>query len=130
MIERLEIILERYNQLCEELLKPEVYEDYKKMQTVSKEKNSIEKTVEAYKNYNRVLDDIEACKEMAKDPDMREFAAEEIENLHSQRDNLESKLKRMLLLKSEELLVVMKQTYLQVIYLECILSMLKNKDGN
>ena len=30
MIERLEIILERYNQLCEELLKPEVYEDYKK----------------------------------------------------------------------------------------------------
>ena len=35
-------------------LKPEVYEDYKKMQTVSKEKNSIEKTVEAYKNYNRV----------------------------------------------------------------------------
>ena len=31
MIERLEIILERYNHLCEELLKPEIYEDYKKM---------------------------------------------------------------------------------------------------
>ena len=41
MIERLEIILERYNHLCDELLKPEIYEDYKKMQTVSKEKNSI-----------------------------------------------------------------------------------------
>ena len=30
-----------------------LYEDYKKMQTVSKEKNSIEKTVEAYKEFNR-----------------------------------------------------------------------------
>ena len=31
MKERLEIIVERYNYLNEELLKPEVYEDYKKM---------------------------------------------------------------------------------------------------
>ena len=69
------------------------------MQVVSKEKNSIEKTVEAYKNYNRVLEDIEACKEMAKDPEMKDFAAEELENLHSERDSLESKLKRLLLPK-------------------------------
>ena len=42
MKERLEIIQERYNHLCDELLKPEVYEDYKRMQTISKEKNAIE----------------------------------------------------------------------------------------
>ena len=41
MKERLEIIQERYNNLSEELLKPEVYNDYKKMQTISKEKNKI-----------------------------------------------------------------------------------------
>ena len=46
MKERLEIIEERYNFLENELLKPEVYNDYKKMQVVSKEKNSIEKIVE------------------------------------------------------------------------------------
>ena len=63
MKERLEIINDRYNYLCEELLKPEVYNDYKKMQEVSKEKNSIEKTVETYKRYNTVLDDIEAAKD-------------------------------------------------------------------
>lgn len=38
MKERLEIIQERYDYLNNELLKPEVYEDYKKMQVVSKEK--------------------------------------------------------------------------------------------
>ncbi len=99
MKERLEIIQERYNNLNEELLKPEVYNDYKKMQTISKEKNSIEPIVETYKKYNTVLDDIEAAKEMSKDPEMKEFALEEIDNLHKKKESLESKLKIMLLPK-------------------------------
>ena len=99
MKERLDIILERYNYLNNELLKPEVYEDYKKMQEVSKEKNSIEKTVETYKKYNTVLDDIEAAKEMMKDPEMKDFANEELDNLHAEKENLENKLKRLLLPK-------------------------------
>lgn len=99
MKERLEIIQERYNNLCDELLKPEVYNDYKKMQTISKEKNSIEPVVDAYKKYNTVLDDIEAAKEMSKDPEMKEFALEEIDNLHKEKETLESKLKVMLLPK-------------------------------
>ena len=99
MKERLDIILERYNYLNNELLKPEVYEDYKKMQEVSKEKNSIEKTVETYKKYKTVLDDIEAAKEMMKDPEMKDFASEELDNLHAEKENLENKLKRLLLPK-------------------------------
>ena len=99
MKERLDIILERYNYLCNELLKPEVYEDYKKMQEVSKEKNSIEKIVDTYKKYNTILDDIEAAKEMMKDPEMKDFATEELDNLHIQKDEIENKLKRMLLPK-------------------------------
>ena len=99
MKERLDIINERYNYLNEELLKPEIYEDYKKMQEVSKEKNSIEKIVETYKHYNGVLDDIEAAKEMSKDIEMKEFAAEELEKLHKEKEELEQKLKIMLLPK-------------------------------
>ena len=76
MKERLEIIVNRYNYLNEELLKPEIYEDYKKMQEVSKEKNSIEKIVETYKRFNTVLDDIEAAKEMMHDPEMNDFYSE------------------------------------------------------
>ena len=97
MKERLEIIQERYDNLNLELLKPEVYNDYKKMQAISKEKNSIEPIVQTYKKYNTILDDIEAAKEMSKDPDMKEFALAEIDNL--QKENLESKLKIMLLPK-------------------------------
>ena len=110
MKERLDIIQERYNHLCEELLKPEIYEDYKKMNEVSKEKNSIEKTVETYKRYKTVLDDIEAAKEMSKDPEMREFAQEELNNLQNEKETLEQKLKIMLLPKdpNDEKNVVME----------------------
>ena len=99
MKERLDIIKERFDYLNNELLKPEVYEDYKKMQEVLKEKNSIEKIVEAYKRFIAIDDDIEAAKEMAKDPEMKEFAEEELINLHNEHEELESKLKIMLLPK-------------------------------
>jgi peptide chain release factor 1 len=99
MKERLEIINERYNTLCEELLKPEVYEDYKKMQVISKEKYSLETVVETYKRYNSILDDIEAAKEMSKDPEMKDFAVEELDKLHIEEIELENKLKRLLLPK-------------------------------
>ncbi len=99
MIERLDIIKERYDYLSNELLKPEIYEDYKKMEKISKEKNSIEKIVEAYKRYNTINEDIEAAKDMMKDPDMREFAEEELDNLHKEKEELEGKLKIMLLPK-------------------------------
>ena len=99
MKERLDNINERYNYLCDELLKPEIYEDYKKMQVVQKEKNSIENIVQTYKHYNTVLDDIDAAKEMVKDPEMRDFANEELDKLHVEKENLEKKLKIMLLPK-------------------------------
>ena len=99
MKERLQIISDRYDYLNSELIKPEIYEDYKKMQELMKEKNSIEKIVEAYKRYNVIDDDIEAAKEMAKEADMKEFAEEELENLHKEKEELEQKLKVMLLPK-------------------------------
>lgn len=110
MKERLEIIQERYDYLNNELLKPEVYEDYKKMQVVSKEKNSIEPIVNAYKKYNTILDDIEAAKEMAHDPEMKDFANEELENLHKEKEEYENKLKVLLLPKdpNDEKNVVME----------------------
>ena len=99
MKERLDIIKERYDFLREELLKPEIYNDYKKFQVIEKEKISLEPTVQTYNKYNSVLDDIEAAKEMEKDPEMKDFALEELENLHNEKENLEKKLKVLLLPK-------------------------------
>ncbi len=99
MKERLDIMMERYNYLENELLKPEIYEDYNKMKIVSKEKNSLEETVNVYKKLLQDNEDIEAAKEMSKDQEMREFAEEELEKLHKEHQCLEEKLKILLLPK-------------------------------
>lgn len=99
MLERLNIINERYNFLTEELTKPEVYNDFKKMKELNKEKTSLEESVIAYKKYKQILSDLEAAHEMTKDPEMQEFAHEEIENLNIEKEELEEKIKILLLPK-------------------------------
>lgn len=99
MKERLEIMIKRYDHLSEELLKPEVYSDYNKMKVISKEKNSLEEPIKEYKKLLNIEEDIEAAKDMAKDPEMRGFAEEEIENLTTEKEKTEEKLKRLLLPK-------------------------------
>ena len=77
MIERLEAVEKRYNEIINELSKPEVLADIKLMTSLSKEQTSLEKQVEIFKKYKKVLEDIEACKEMMKDKELGEFAKEE-----------------------------------------------------
>ena len=99
MIERLKIIEERYNYLEKELMRPEVYNDYKKMTTLSKEKTSLENIVNASKELKSLIEDIETAKEMAHDPEMSEFAHAEIEELNLKREKLEENITIMLLPK-------------------------------
>ena len=48
MIDRLEATLEKYNSLTEELSKPEVLSDVKKMTSLSKEQASLADIIEKY----------------------------------------------------------------------------------
>ncbi len=102
MIERLETTLERYNYLTEELSKPEVLSDVKKMTTLSKEQASLSEIVEEYKKYKRVLDDIDAAKEMLEDKEMSSFAKEEISSLEKQKEEIEKGLEVLLLPKDPD----------------------------
>ena len=99
MKERFNLMIERYNYLNEEMLKPEIYNEYNKMKVISKEKNSLEETVNTYKKLLSVEADIEAAKEMMKDQEMRSFAEEELENLHIEKTEFEAKLRVLLLPK-------------------------------
>lgn len=99
MIERLKLIIDRYNELEKELTLPEVYNDFKKMKELSKEKTSLEKTVEIAKEYFGVLSDIEVAKEMKNDPEMSEFAHAELEELHAKKEKLEEEITILLLPK-------------------------------
>lgn len=97
MINRLEAILKRYNEIKEELSSPEIVSDIRKMTELSKEQTRLEKTVNIYEEYKQVLEDIEAAKEMLKDKDMAEFAKEELSNLEEKKAKIEKDLEVLLL---------------------------------
>ena len=101
MEERLEIILNKYNYLNNELLKEDVYTDFNKMKEISKEKNNLEEVVIKYKKYKQVKEDIKTAEEMLIDTDeeTKEFATLEIENLKLEMENLIQELTILLLPK-------------------------------
>ena len=99
MIDRLEATLEKYNSLTEELSKPEVLSDVKKMTSLSKEQASLADIIEKYKEYIKVVSDINDAKEMLDDKEMAAFAKEEISRLETEKENLEKELEVLLLPK-------------------------------
>ena len=97
MINRLEAIQNRYNEISKELSSPEVINDIKKMTELSKEQRRLSQTVEIYEKYKGILSDIDTAKEMLNDKDMQEFAKEEISNLNVEKENIEKELEVLLL---------------------------------
>ena len=99
MIERLEQILSRYNEIREKLSTNEVIQDIKKTMELSKELRGLEETVETYKEYKLVLDGIKEAKEMLNDKELGDFAKEELSNLETKKQELEDKLEILLIPK-------------------------------
>ena len=99
MIERLEATLKKYNELENELTKPEVLSDINKTRKYSKEMSDLEEIVTCYKKYKKVLDNIESTKEMIKDPDLGEMAKEELKSLEEEKEELDKELEVLLIPK-------------------------------
>ncbi|CCY47133.1 peptide chain release factor 1 [Firmicutes bacterium CAG:822] len=99
MIERLIAIEEKYNELSSELSKPEVLSDIKKTLELSKEQASLKDAYDAYQKYKKIESDLEEAKEMTKDPELGEFAKEEISRLNKEKETLESEIEVLLLPK-------------------------------
>ena len=101
MINRLEVCLEKYNELTEKLTTEEVLNNYELLKNYSKEKSDLEEIVNTYKEYKEVLDNIESTKTMLEDPDFKEMADEELTSLENAKENLIKKLEILLVPKDE-----------------------------
>ena len=99
MIERLENIEKRYNELTQELMNPEVISNIKKTLELTKEQSSLTEAYEAYQEYKKVLTDLSAANEMLKDNDLAEFAKDEIDSLNEKKKQMEDDFQIMLLPK-------------------------------
>ena len=101
MIDRLESILKKYEDLKEELTKPETLNDVNLLTKLSKEQSSLEEVVTKYKRYKEVVKNIEDDKELLSDPDLKDMATEELKTLEEEQKSLEEELELLLLPKDE-----------------------------
>lgn len=101
MLNRLQIIEERYNKIQEMLQDGEIVKDVKKMTSLMKEMRSLEKIVEKYHDYRDTSEQIKELKIMAKDsdPEISEMAEAELADAEVKLPKLEEELKILLLPK-------------------------------
>ena len=97
MIDRLNVINNKYDEITRELSNPEVISDIKRMTELSKEQTRLGSIVEVYNKYKRIDEDIESAKEMLHDSEMAEFAKEELSSLEKDKEDIIAKLEIMLL---------------------------------
>ena len=99
MIEKLQSIEAKYDQLMSEMADPAVQADNVKFRTHSKTLSELQPLVERFREYKNVLAEIGATEEMLKDPDMHDLAQEELAQLQQRRDALLADIKVLLVPK-------------------------------
>ncbi len=100
MFDKLEDLIRRYEDIMLELSEPGVSNDQKRFKKLMKEQSDIAPIVDTYKEYKKNKQDIEdslSMLESEKDEDMRELLKEELNSARKNVEELEGKLKILLL---------------------------------
>jgi peptide chain release factor 1 len=102
VFDRLQSVEDRYERLNELLSDPTIINDTKKLREFSKEQSDIQETVQTYREYKEVREQLQDAKAMLEeklDNDMREMVKEEVNELEKQIEELEEKMKFLMIPK-------------------------------
>lgn len=103
MLEKLDFIEEKYNDLSRKISDIEVISDPKLYQKYCKEHSALEEIVTSYREYKSILKNLQEDKDMVMNEklerEMKELAEEEIKQLEEERDKKEEELKVLLIPK-------------------------------
>src|SRR4029078_5365577 len=104
MLDKLEAIKARFDQLGVALTNPEIVGNNKRFAETSKEYRTLEKIVVAYNDYKKVLEDIEFYKEALNgdDEEMRELAKTEAPAIEEKKVEMESYIRQLLIPKDQQ----------------------------
>jgi PCRF domain len=144
MFDKLDSVVKRFETLTERLADPSLYDRASEMREINTERSNIEPIVHKYKEYKKVVADIEGNKDIIhneKDEEIREMAKEELAELESKLPGIEHELKLLLLPKDPNdeknvLLeirpgpVEMRLQFLLEMFGECIETISTPVDGN
>ena len=105
MLQKLEYIKERWQEVERELSNPATMSDMKRFAQLNKEYKDLSKIVDEYKIYSNVISNIEANRSILsteKDDEMREMAKMELDELLPLQEELEEKIRLMLIPQDPE----------------------------
>src|SRR5215212_6035291 len=101
MLDKLDAIKAKFDDIGVALTNPEIVSDNKRYSALSKEYRSLEKIVNARNAYTKLLEDLEFNKEVLNgdDDEMRDMAKTELPQLEEKKEQLEKELRNMLIPK-------------------------------
>jgi peptide chain release factor 1 len=104
MLDKLEAIKARFDDLGVALTNPEIIGDNKKFGQLSKEYRSLEKIVQVYNDYRKVLEDDAFYREALNgaDEEMRELAKLELPDTEEKKEKMEATIRQMLIPKDPQ----------------------------
>ena len=99
MLEKLEAVSSRYEELCAKSEQPDFYADPKLATRLLREKIELEPIVEAFAAYNRACREMEEAQELMSDPEMKELCQETFTAAKQEKERLYRELQILLLPK-------------------------------
>jgi peptide chain release factor 1 len=104
MLDKLDAIRARFDEIGIALTNPAIIADNKKFGELSKEYRSLEKIVQSYNDYRKVLDDVDFYKEAlnGSDEELRELAKVELPGIEEKQEKMEAAIRQMLIPKDPQ----------------------------
>ena len=104
MLDKLDAIRARFDEIGVALTNPAIIADNKKFGELSKEYRGLEKIVNSYNEYKKVLDDVEFYKEALNgtDEELRELAKIELPQIEEKQEKMEAAIRQMLIPKDPQ----------------------------
>lgn len=105
LLQKLEAIHYRFQEVGKQITDPDIISDMKRYVKLTKEYKDLEEMDKVYFKYKNIIDNLESSKAMLAeetDPEMREMAKGEIDELEKTRPDLEEEIKFMLIPKDPE----------------------------
>ena len=99
IFQSLQTVVDRYDELNEQLADPEVAGDGQKYMALLKEAGEMRDTVAAYTRYKQVIQEIQDAEDMLDDDELAPLAKEDLNTLRPEKSDLEAQLKILMLPK-------------------------------
>ena len=105
IIDKLEVVKNRWEEISEQMNDPEVMTDMKRYVKLNKDYKDLEPLITAYKEYKSIISNIEGAREVLeteKDADFREMAKDELDELIPEKEAIEEKIRMLLIPKDPQ----------------------------